>query len=316
MATLRLQIPVEDQRGRSATQDLSPNEQAYQRQFESLAPTYLYFPSVVSIETLALCNAACTFCPYPTLDRKGDLMPDSLIAKILDDIGSIESRPPFRINLSRVNEPFLDPRIFDISLEINRRFPDAGLVFFSNGTPLNEKNLVRLAGIRNVSFLNISVNDHDREQYEQVMRLPYKRMIERLDLVHEMKTAGTLQCRVVLSRVGDGSPRDAEYTEWVRLRYPAFEASVSPRGDWIGAVSVPIGAAPDVGCTQWFKVHFLSNGKSPFCCVDSDARWGTGDAKTCHVIWEVYNAPARLELRMRMVSRLSIGICRTCTLFS
>ena len=290
------------------------DNQGYQRQVESLADAYLSFPSVVGIETLALCNAACSFCPYPTLDRKGDLMPDSLIAKILDDIGTISVRPPFRINLSRVNEPFLDPRIFDISLDINRRFHEAELVFFSNGTPLNERNLLRLARVRRIAFLNVSMNDHRRDEYERVMRLPYDRTVKRLDLLHEMKASKVLQFPIILSRVGDGTSRDVEFKEWAKLRYPEFEPVVTIRGDWIGVVSMPmgIGAAPDVGCTQWFKVHFLADGRSPFCCMDSDARWGTGDAKTCHAVEEVYNAPSRMELRTRQVTRLSVDICRGC----
>src|SRR5262249_27338104 len=32
---------------------------------------YLDYPQEVHIETLAMCNATCTFCPYPTMDRQG-----------------------------------------------------------------------------------------------------------------------------------------------------------------------------------------------------------------------------------------------------
>ena len=64
---------------------------------------YLEFPDVVSIETLSLCNATYNSCPYPALNRKGEAMPDELIEKILADIEGIENRPPFQVNLSRVD---------------------------------------------------------------------------------------------------------------------------------------------------------------------------------------------------------------------
>ena len=47
---------------------------------------YLDWPKEVSIETFAKCNAACTFCPYTTLDRIGTKMPDELIERIIDEL--------------------------------------------------------------------------------------------------------------------------------------------------------------------------------------------------------------------------------------
>jgi hypothetical protein len=40
---------------------------------------YLDYPLIVQIETIALCNAACTFCQYPDLGRKGDKLSDQTI---------------------------------------------------------------------------------------------------------------------------------------------------------------------------------------------------------------------------------------------
>jgi MoaA/NifB/PqqE/SkfB family radical SAM enzyme len=65
-----------------------------QRVLELWNGPYMDFPAVLGIETLALCNAACSFCPYPTLNRKGEAMPDRLIAKILNDIEDVKDRPP------------------------------------------------------------------------------------------------------------------------------------------------------------------------------------------------------------------------------
>ena len=144
-----------------------------QRVLELHKGPYLDFPAVLGIETLALCNAACDFCPYPALDPKGEAMPDRLIAKIMDDVGDIHPRPPFKVNLSRVNEPFLDSRFWDITTEIENRFPEAQHMLFSNGTPLNGGNLQRLAKLRRVDFLNLSLNDHRPDEYERIMRLPF-----------------------------------------------------------------------------------------------------------------------------------------------
>ncbi len=275
---------------------------------------YLDFPAAIGIETLALCNAACVFCPYPTMGRKGEVMPDRLIEKILGDIEDIPDRPPFQIVLARVNEPFLDSRIWDISVEIERRFPEAQHMLFSNGTPLNEKNLLRLARLRNVAFLNLSVNDHRPQEYEAVMSLPFARTVARLDRIHEMKLSGDLTFPVFVSRVGDGTGADNDFLDWVKTRYPAFNGLVTARSDWLGAVRTMLEPAPEVGCRQWFKLHLLANGRDAFCCIDSDGRFGTGNAERQHVIHEIYNHPNRRRLRLELPSRRRVATCENCPL--
>ena len=94
---------------------------AYQSQIEAARKSpYLDFPAHVHLETNALCNAACTFCPYPTLERKGAKMPDALIAKIIEDLRDIPQTLPFQLSPFKVNEPFLDTRLFSILAQINR----------------------------------------------------------------------------------------------------------------------------------------------------------------------------------------------------
>jgi hypothetical protein len=291
------------------------HERTYQASFlEIQRGPYLNFPAVISIETLSLCNAACEFCPYPGLARKGEAMPDRVIQKILDDIQGVSGRPAFEVTLARVNEPFLDSRVLDLSVEIEERFPEATNMFFSNGTPLTEKTLLRLAGLQRVSYLMVSVNDHRRDEYERIMRLPFDRTLTRLDLIQRMKDSGILRFPVYVSRVADGSAADGEFLEWVRRSYPALSGLVTPRGDWMGVVAAETGPVPDVGCRQWFQLHVLSNGKAAFCCIDSDGRHGTGDARTQHVIHEVYNHPARRSLRSDVLSRREVRACQTCTM--
>jgi len=284
----------------------------HQRVLELWNGPYMDFPAVLGIETLALCNAACSFCPYPTLNRKGEAMPDRLIAKILNDIEDVKDRPPFQVNLSRVNEPFLDARIWDITAEIELRFPEAQHMLFSNGTAFNERNLQRLAKLRRVAFLNLSVNDHRPEQYERTMALPFARTLACLDRIQEMTAAGALNFPISVSRVGDGTAADSEFLEWVNARYPALYGLVTVRGDWMGAVPTFLEPAPDVACRQWFEQHLLANGAGAFCCIDSEGKLGSGNAESQHVIYDIYNHPERRRLRANIPSRRQVGVCQNC----
>jgi hypothetical protein len=206
----------------------------------------------------------------------------------------------------------LDTRVIDISFDIERRFPEAEHMFFSNATPLNEKNLLRLSRLRRVAFLNLSVNHHQPEEYQRIMGLPFARTATRLALINEMKSAGGLPFPVYVSKVGDGSSADAEFLEWVRGTYPALSGLVTVRGDWLGAVPTQLGVAPDIGCRQWFQLHLLSNGKHAFCCIDSDGGHGEGDARHQHAIHEIYNHPHHRKLREELPSRRGVSTCAFC----
>jgi len=152
---------------------------------------YVDWPAHVHLETFAICNARCTFCPYPTLERKGTRMADALIDKILGDLEEIPSDVPFQIAPYKVSEPFLDLRLLDLLEDINARLPHAGLNIFSNGSIMKEDQLRRMARLKSVNFLWISLNECDPARYEALMSLPFERTIERLSILHTLKSNGT-----------------------------------------------------------------------------------------------------------------------------
>ncbi|HUI78503.1 MAG TPA: SPASM domain-containing protein [Bryobacteraceae bacterium] len=276
---------------------------------------YMDYPFKVSFETLTLCNAICDFCPYPSLTRKGTMMSDSLIAKIIDECRSIPSDLPLQIVPLRVNEPFLDKRIFDICQHIGDTLPNATIPLFSNGSPLNPPNLSKLAGLENIALLVISLHDHRPDVYERVMGLPLARTLRNLEGLHELKAAGAIKFPVTISRVGDGSSFDEEFCRWGRERFPLFTVYSTARANWMGAVDTLVSPVPQVGCGQWFDINILADGKVAFCCIDSDARFGSGNAAEEHLL-EIYNRPARRRLRQELRNRGEIPECANCSLLS
>src|SRR5208283_1279915 len=176
---------------------------AYQSQVDAMRKSpYLDFPAHVHLETNALCNAACNLCPYPTLERRGTKMSDALITKIIEDLRDIPQNLPFQLSPFKVNEPFLDTRLFSILAQINQRLPNASLTLTTNASAINEKQLARLGGVRNLVYLWISMNDHREAEYEATMKLPYRRTIERMRMIHAARAANRFPLRVILSRVG------------------------------------------------------------------------------------------------------------------
>lgn len=279
---------------------------------------HLDWPSFVHLETMALCNAACSFCPYPTMERKGDRMSDALIEKVIGDLEDVPREIPFQIAPYKVSEPFLEPRLFDILETVNARLPNAYVSLISNGTALTGRKIDQMLKVSRLVYLNISLNFDNAEEYMAVMKLPFDRTLRRLDELHERKLKGDVPFPVRLTRVADGSAADARYYRWAKQKYPAFEPIVARRNDWIG--DVPGGPAaeevPDAPCHRWFDLSITATGKVAMCCMDGEAKYAKGDVNDHHVL-EIYNQPHLRRLREELVSRRVAGDpCNRCTYLS
>lgn len=279
---------------------------------------YLDWPAFVHLETLALCNAACSFCPYPTMERKGERMPDSLVEKIIGDLERIPREVPFQLAPYKVSEPFLEPRLFDILRKVNTRLPNAYISLISNGAAITERKIDQLLNIRNLAYLNISLNFDNADDYQAAMRLPFDRTIRRLRVLHQRKLSGDLPFPVRLTRVSNGGSEDKHYVRWVNEKFSAFEPLVIKRNDWIGDIpnDPAYSEVPDAPCHRWFDLSITATGKVAMCCMDGDTKYPKGDVNTHHAL-EIYNQPHLRRLRESLVSRRGAGDpCNRCTYLS
>jgi MoaA/NifB/PqqE/SkfB family radical SAM enzyme len=106
---------------------------------QAMQAAFMDYPMEVSVETMALCNARCTFCPYPTLDRKGEKMPDALLDKLADEMIGWDREiyfSPFKLS-----EPLLDKRLLPLCERINAQSDKIVLRIFSNGSALTPQNI-------------------------------------------------------------------------------------------------------------------------------------------------------------------------------
>lgn len=289
----------------------------YQQSFLAYRNTsVLNYPAHVHIETFAKCNGSCGFCPYTSLSRKGARMDDNLIEKIIADLCDIPHVHPLQISPFKVNEPFLDHRLFDILDSIHQRLPNASITLTTNASPLTAEKLKRLNQFTRIGYLWVSLNDHRQIEYTQTMGLDYHRTLDRLNLLHDYKISGTFKPRVVLSRVSDGSPVDVAFVTWVRANYPAFEVSLFPRGEWIGQIKSRQSAGrpvktPDIACMRWFELSITATGTVAHCCMDGHAEYPIGDVRTQHLL-DIYNSRAYRRLRAGLTTRLHASPCSGC----
>lgn len=270
---------------------------------EALREHYMDQPHEVSLETLSLCNAACTFCPYPTLERKGTKMPDELIDRLIGEMATFERK--FYFSPFKVNEPLLDKRLIPICQKVNREVPNAILRIFTNGSALTPDKIEELASLKNVVHLWVSLNSHRADEYEKLMGLPFERTARRLDQLHALD----FPHQVVLSTVG--WPNDA-FARYCNGRWPKFQVFIIKKDSWLGFTDAQSDEVPEAGCTRWFELSIMASGVVSLCCMDSKGEYAIGDV-TKQSLLEVYNSPAWKERREKQMNRKSIPVCQTCT---
>ena len=271
---------------------------------------YVDQPREVSIETLALCNARCTFCPYPTLDRKGVQMSDEMVMRLLYQLS--EFKYPFWFSPFKVNEPLLDPRLQLICETFEKLCSRGRLRLFTNGSPLTTHHVQWIARLKRVEHLWISLNSTDPKEYQTLMGISFEKTAKRLDDLHD-GLIPHFPHPVVLSRVSTGDfVRDSEFRMQCFERWPMFRCIVLKRDGWLGYVEPTNGVIPDTPCLRWFELSILSTGVVSLCCMDGEGAHSIGDVNTQSLL-EVYNAPHYRDRRLSIVSRRGFEPCRRCT---
>lgn len=274
---------------------------------------YLDWPLEISIETMAKCNAACMFCPYPTLDRQGERMPDEMLDRIVEELKQHPHR--FIVSPFKVNEPFLDKRLLPFCRKVMAELPNAMLRLFSNGSALTEKHLREVDKLERVYHLWVSLNTHEPEEYRRVMSLDFERTAANLDRLHSMKARNEFRHTVVVSKVMQGKQRsevDQEFIDYCVDRWPLFDAFTIKRDSWLGNIDADDAPIPDAPCGRWNELSITATGVVARCCMDAHGAYPIGDLRT-QSLYEVYNSPEWRALRVGTVSRLTTGSpCATC----
>lgn len=271
--------------------------------FEDLRREYLEYPREISLETQALCNAACTFCPYPTLERKGERMADELVAKIVREM--VSWRRPLYFSPFKVNEPLLDKRTLPICREINEHAPWVTLRLFTNGSALTPQNIEAIAGLTRIAHLWVSLNSHIPEEYERLMGLRFEQTARRLDDLHARDFPHT----VILSTVG--YPNE-DFRRYCFERWPKFQSLALKRDGWLGYTDPQVAEIPNTPCVRWFELSIVATGVVSLCCMDGKAEFPLGDTRT-QSLYEIYNSPHWRERREKLLGRHAVEPCARCT---
>ena len=273
------------------------------------------YPKQVTLETAAICNAHCDFCPQDKLARRGHVMQMELIEKIISELSEIPPNRCPEIAPNGVNEPLADKRIFDVLNLISCKLPDAKIYFVTNGNLLSEEAIAELSKHK-LSKLCISLNFCDETTYEQRTGLQWSKTLAAMTLLHERTVSGKFRYPVRISRLQDGGEYDLVFANWVEANYPAFQYWPKKFGDWLGSVPNLSHRSHEVKdkCPQWYFMHIASTGAVQRCCMDADAQYPWGNVQTMNLL-DIFNQDEWLALRRGQRSRFEIHPCNRCTYY-
>ena len=286
---------------------------------------YMEFPEMVQIETHAVCNAQCWFCPYPGMKRKGEKMSSELFDKLVSDLKIIPEDHRFTISLNHISEPLMDKRCETFIQKINDNLPNASVTIITNGLLLNQKNIQMLAGYSNVASVQVSLNEIDGHTHEKSMGMKnkFEEIAKNLDMLHSTMKKGSIGFKVFLRRVGDHTENDICFVSYCAERWPAFSATSRGRKTFLCQMNFDSYGqettenyfhpkVPIVGCTQWYHLVISASGKVAACCFDGQVQWPIGDISSDGIM-DIYNSEAFRSLRENCWTRLEANRpCNAC----
>lgn len=275
---------------------------------ENMQAQFMDYPMEVSVESQTVCNAACTFCPYPILERKGNKMPTELLNKLADEV--ISWNRPVYFSPFKLSDPLLDNRLIPLMQRINAESEHVVLRIFTNGSALTPSKIAEIAGLKRLAHLWVSLNSHIPEEYEKLMGLKFERVAKNLDYLHTLN----FPHQVVLSCVG--YPNE-DFRRYCFERWPKFASFAIKKDAWLGFTDAQVKEVPDTGCSRWFELSVQSTGEVAHCCMHDgqDKTYNIGDIRE-QTLLEVYNSPRWKDRRVSLLSRKQLdqsSPCAQCT---
>lgn len=163
---------------------------------------YCPFPTSLMVQTTSRCNAACIFCPYPSVRKEithGE-MSFTLFAKLMRECGRYSDLRS--INLFLMNEPLMDPQIVDRCSFAKEHNPTAAVCIWTNGCKLDE-GLSRDLIASGLDTIGISIHAMWPQTYHRLTgRRDFEQVLARVTRFVELRNLLKPQMRVEIRLVG------------------------------------------------------------------------------------------------------------------
>jgi MoaA/NifB/PqqE/SkfB family radical SAM enzyme len=271
--------------------------------------------NTLALETGALCNRACVFCPNHHNERPDEYMPWDTIRKIAEELA--ELRYAGRITTYIYNEPFRDKRVLGITRYLADTVPKAHIMLSTNGDYFKRKEdiaAVYEAGVCQLLINVYSAADGSGNTAKEAKGVQQARaratMFE--TWLHELgvNTARSVYAPAPRNaRIGRVEHKYGITKDTKRLARFELQNRSGNIGWFADAVPEPL---PKMCVRPWRVLNINWRGEGVLCCNDYHAAVPLGNVATDSLV-DMWNSEAINRYRLFLQNkRRDLPLCNTC----
>jgi MoaA/NifB/PqqE/SkfB family radical SAM enzyme len=184
-------------------------------------------PNVVSVELTNSCNLECPMCPRSlsgvNVGEPNALLPERAWNHLIE-----VALPIGHVNLNGLSENFLHPRFLDLVEQVGKL--GVSTSFSTNGTLVTPKAAARIAELRTIDTINISIDSADPEEYRRIRGGDLNRVRQGLvNLVAATQGSVRITASAVVMKMGRrGLPMLPAFLCEIGIRNLVLQAVVDP----------------------------------------------------------------------------------------
>lgn len=262
-------------------------------------------PKYLQIELNNTCNARCCMCAIPHMTRPKGNMTDELFEKIIVEANAlgIEYITPFLHG-----EPFMREDFVEKLQRINVCAPRMKITIFTNASLLTERNVMVLAGIKNVEQIVLSFPGGNKKTYEATTGLDFETTVRNIKRAFEVLRGKKL--RISMPKCTQNQKSEDDFASlWKGLPKRAYNTY-----NYLGDVQGSLAQSCFEQCDRAFRtMTVLFDGRVCLCCMDVDGKYIMGDLAKESIV-DVWNGEKFVKLRTdHGCCRLACEPCNRCT---
>jgi radical SAM protein with 4Fe4S-binding SPASM domain len=283
-------------------------------------------PRNLHIEATNICNAKCTFCAYPQMERAKETMAMQDFRRIIDEYvamgGEYVSLTPI------VGDPFIDRHLFDRLNDLDKRPEIKGFYFYTNAILMKPQVSEKLLAYGDKLNIYVSWGGFDRETYKTIMGVDQFNLV-RQNIEAFVATKLKLSSSTVLTIALRCPPANWTGDVWEKFNHWKNQKLIkidfiNAYDSWAGKVKdedlKQVGLEPVImpykrGACEllYMKPIILANGKVNACaCRDVEAELIVGDLKES-TLSEIWAGKGIEEIIQRHERGDFPDVCQRCT---
>ncbi|HEY2934482.1 MAG TPA: radical SAM/SPASM domain-containing protein [Acidobacteriota bacterium] len=271
------------------------------------------FPDQIYIELTNACNARCTTCATPQMQRPRKVMSFDLFKKIVDQCAEHRAR---RILPFLHGESFLVPEVLDYFAYVRKVSPASHLNVTTNGSKLSPEITEKILADDLLDSMIVSIDGGNKETFEKIrLGLSYDQV--RGNVLHFIKRRKELkktrpQVSIAMVTTPQNKHTRAELQDAWR---EADAVRFSLWFNWAGQIPKSTDYSGKQNfCERLFHyMTILADGRIALCCFDSEGEHTIGDANVTPLV-QIWKSPEFQRLRSLMYEKQfqELPLCSKC----